>query len=123
MVVKKHFFDEHKCEVRAIHAGRAFALDIQYSHSSVHCCTVVGVHVTETPMLSWTALARDVAFDVGTKGRIYMIGDFNFVDDPLDSINFAGEPVGKPGSRAREWQKLFPGFTQLQAGLTHNDPL
>eukprot|EP00971_Amphidinium_carterae_P335399 6471233-Amphidinium_carterae.4 len=40
-------------------------------------------------------------------------------DDVMDSVSFAAEGIGRVGLRAKQWEGLFPGFTQVQAGLTH----
>eukprot|EP00971_Amphidinium_carterae_P098946 1956640-Amphidinium_carterae.3 len=119
LVVKKGFFDRHACSVRSLFDGRALALDMCMTGSTNVCSTVAGVHITDTPQHSWSQVARAVASSLDVSKRIFIIGDFNFVDETLDSINLAGEPVGKVGQRASEWSRLLPGFTQLIAGLTH----
>eukprot|EP00971_Amphidinium_carterae_P336273 6472542-Amphidinium_carterae.1 len=118
LVVKKCFFDLHGCIVRSLFDGRAVALDMCQVGSTHICSTVAGVHVTDTPQHSWSQIARAVATNLDMSKRIFVIGDLNFVDETLDSISFAGDPVGRVGQKAREWARLFPGFTQMIAGLT-----
>eukprot|EP00971_Amphidinium_carterae_P063795 1262665-Amphidinium_carterae.1 len=119
LVVKKSFFDRFGCSVRALFEGRALALDMCHVDSTTICATAVGVHITDALHHTWSQVARAVASQLDMSKRIFIIGDLNFVDESLDSISFAGDPIGKVGPRSREWSRLFPKFTQMIAGLTH----
>eukprot|EP00971_Amphidinium_carterae_P095912 1897979-Amphidinium_carterae.1 len=89
LVINKAFHDRHNCHIRVLHAGRAVAVDICYPGSATPCCTIAGVHLTDTPQHSWRQIAESVVEQIDTCNRTFIIGDFNFVDDALDSINVA----------------------------------
>eukprot|EP00971_Amphidinium_carterae_P012877 253789-Amphidinium_carterae.1 len=119
IAINKAFHDRHHCKIRVLHAGRAVAVDICHPDTQTFSCTVAGVHITETPQHTWRHVAESVVEQLGMNTRVFIVGDFNFVDDAFDSINVAGEGVGSVGYRSQLWARLLPRFTQIQAGLTH----
>eukprot|EP00971_Amphidinium_carterae_P333267 6467919-Amphidinium_carterae.1 len=111
-VVRKTFFDTHHCNVRVLHSGRAMAIDLCFPGTALHCCTTAGAHITPTLQHAWSEVAEDVSSQLSKTKWVLLLGDFNFVDDAWDSINFDGEGVGSVGIRANQWSRLFNGYTQ-----------
>ena len=120
ILIKTSFWSE-TFAISAPWPGRIVQLLLGDEHRNLQ---LLGVHLTAVPPhFSWTQLAERLYETVSAhQGPSIIIGDFNFVDSPEDSISFeTGIPQGRAGHRAQWWRSFFGTFSQLNAGFSHRN--